>query len=505
MRRPNVLLVTLDQWRGDCLSAAGHPSVSTPNLDRLAAEGVRFASHFAQAAPCGPSRASLLTGTYQHVHRSVLNGTPLDARFTNVALAMRSAGYDPVLFGHTDTTVDPRTVSAGDPRLGDYEGPLPGFRVGLDLPEHRESWYRWLEARGHDVSDRERFLRPRDDVAIPVGRGASWPPPPFAAEETETAFLVGEVIDELARLEGVGDPWFVHASIYRPHPPFTAPAPYHDLVDPATVPDPLVDGGVDTHPFVTAARAFGAYRPPGDDLDLRQVRATYYGMMAEVDAQVGRLLTALDELGATDETVVVVTSDHGEMLGDHGLMSKLGFHDQAVYIPLIVRAPGGTGIETACTGGAGQVVEGFTENIDVMPTVLDLAGVEVPRQCQGRSLRPFLDGSVVDGGLPDGWRTAAHWEFDFRAWAGSRELDGLDGHLCNLAVHRDHRGKYVHFAGMAPIFFDLEGDPDECEPLSDHPLMAGYAAALLDWRMATDEQELSDHLALPGGMIVLGT
>ena len=233
------------------------------------------------------------------------------------------------------------------------------------------------------------------------------------------------------------------------------------------------------------------------------MRATYYGMMAEVDAQVGRLLTALDELGATDETVVVVTSDHGEMLGDHGLMSKLGFHDQAFYIPLIVRAPGGTGIETACTGGAGQVVEGFTENIDVMPTVLDLAGAEVPRQCQGRSLRPFLDGSVADGGLPDGWRNAAHWEFDFRAWAGSGELDGLDGHRCNLAVHRDHRGKYVHFAGMAPVFFDLEGDPDECEPLSDHPLMAGYAAALLDWRMATDEQELSDHLALPGGMIVL--
>ena len=499
MRRPNVLLVTLDQWRGDCLGAAGHQSVATPHLDNLAADGVRFTAHHAQTAPCGPSRASLLTGTYQHVHRSVHNGTPLDTRFTNVALAMRAAGYDPVLFGHTDTTVDPRTVGPDDPRLQDYEGTLPGFRVGLELPEHRDAWYRWLEDRGHDVSDRKRFLRPRHDLEVPEGRGASWPPPPFSADETETAFLVGEVVDELQRLEAIGDPWFVHASIYRPHPPFTVPAPYHDLVDPATVPVAIMDHGpaTDAHPFVTAARSFGVYRPPADDLDLRQVRATYYGMMAEVDAQVGRLLGALDDLGAVDDTLVVVTSDHGEMLGDHGLMSKLGFHDQSFHIPMIVRAPmfGDSGVMN-------RLVEGFTENVDVMPTVLDLVGLEVPRQCQGRSLRPFLDGSVPAGTLPEGWRTSTHWEFDFRAWAGLGDQVDLPVHRCNLVVHRDHRGKYVHFAGWPAMFFDLEVDPDERQPLADHPAMGEYAAALLDWRMATDEQELSDHLALPGGMVV---
>jgi arylsulfatase A-like enzyme len=195
MSRPNILFITLDQWRGDCLGSAGHPVVETPNLDRLAAEGVRFTSHYAQSAPCGPSRASLLTGTYQHVHRSVQNGAPLDARFTNVALEARAAGYDPLLFGHTDTTVDPRTVPDDDPRLEDYEGSLPGFRVVLDIREDRTVWYRWLEERGHDISDPDRFLRPRTDMATPAGRGASWPPPPFAADETETAFLVGEVID----------------------------------------------------------------------------------------------------------------------------------------------------------------------------------------------------------------------------------------------------------------------------------------------------------------------
>ena len=125
----NVLFITLDQWRGDCLSALGHPVVETPTLDALAARGVLFANHWANAAPCGPSRACLYTGTYQHRNRSILNGTPLDARFTNVALLARESGYDPVLFGYTDTSVDPRTVPPGDPRLSSYEGILPGFRV----------------------------------------------------------------------------------------------------------------------------------------------------------------------------------------------------------------------------------------------------------------------------------------------------------------------------------------------------------------------------------------
>ena len=133
MQIPNILLVTIDQWRADCLGAAGHPLVRTPALDALAADGVRFAAHYAQASPCGPSRASLHTGTYLHTHRSVFNGTPLEARFTNLALEFRAAGYDPLLFGHTDTTVDPRTTTDDDPRLLTYEGHLPGFRVALPL------------------------------------------------------------------------------------------------------------------------------------------------------------------------------------------------------------------------------------------------------------------------------------------------------------------------------------------------------------------------------------
>ena len=127
-RNANVLLITADQWRGDCLSAAAHPVVRTPNLDRLASGGVSFGRHFAQAAPCGPSRAALYTGMYLMNHRSVLNGTPLDARHDNVALVARRLGYEPALFGYTDTSLDPRELDDDDPWLRTYEGPLPGIR-----------------------------------------------------------------------------------------------------------------------------------------------------------------------------------------------------------------------------------------------------------------------------------------------------------------------------------------------------------------------------------------
>ena len=115
--------------RGDCLSCMGHEVVRTSHLDALAAGGVLFANHWANAAPCGPSRACLYTGTYMQNRRSVMNGTPLDARFTNLALEVRSAGYDPVLFGYTDTSLDSRTLPVGDPRTMTYEGVLPGFNA----------------------------------------------------------------------------------------------------------------------------------------------------------------------------------------------------------------------------------------------------------------------------------------------------------------------------------------------------------------------------------------
>jgi arylsulfatase A-like enzyme len=209
-------------------------------------------------------------------------------------------------------------------------------------------------------------------------------------------------------------------------------------------------------------------------------------MIAEVDHQMGRLLAAVEPV--EDHTVVAITSDHGELLGDHGLFSKLGFHDQAFHVPLLVRTPG-------VNPQAGLVVDQFTENVDIMPTLLDLAGLPVPDQCQGRSLRPFLE-----DGTAQGWRTSTHWEFDFRVFA--RQI-GLPLDQCHLMVERSNSEKLVSFGGYPSLYFDLITDPGEQHPIFEHPGLSLMEASLAAWRPAFVPSELVNRLATPRGMITL--
>ena len=193
MRRKNLLFITADQWRGDCLSALGHPTVKTPNLDQLASEGLLFKNHYAQCTPCGPSRASLYTGMYLQNHRSIHNGTPLDARHTNLALEMRKLGYDPVLAGYTDTTADPRRYPANDPALKTYEGILPGFSQVLAMPSTSfpEPWARWLEAKGFRLPENlsDLYYQPVENYPGAETRGRTFAPACYSRDESDTAFL----------------------------------------------------------------------------------------------------------------------------------------------------------------------------------------------------------------------------------------------------------------------------------------------------------------------------
>jgi arylsulfatase A-like enzyme len=498
----NVLFVTVDQWRGDSLSAVGHPLVRTPALDRLAAQGTLFSNHWANAAPCGPSRACLYTGTYLHRNRSLHNGTPLDARFTNLALLARQAGYDPVLFGYTDTSLDPRSVPAGDPRLHSYEEVLPGFRAVVHEPYEAGSlaWGRWLAERGVDVPDRPQDLYlPLPGYPAAFDHGSSWAPARFAPEHSETAFLVESV---MAWLDRHGDqPFFVHASSIRPHPPRRNPVGYHDLYDADEV-APFVGmatkaGEMALHPLNGALMAMRGVGAPEDERERRQLRATYHGAQREVDDQLARLFDYLDDTGLADSTLVVVTSDHGEMGGDHWLFEKLGYWDESFHIPLIIRDP-----DPGADAARGRVVDAVTESVDVLPTVCAWLGVEVPLQADGFPLQPFLDGSGTGpGGRPAHWREEAHWSWNFSnpvTFQAERLFDLPMAH-CALDVVRSDTQKYVQFAAdptvLPPLLFDLREDPHQLHDLvgAGSAPEAGWDAVqrLYRWRMHTDERLLS--------------
>jgi arylsulfatase A-like enzyme len=506
----NVLFITVDQWRGDCLSALGHPVLETPALDALARRGVLFSNHWANAAPCGPSRACLYTGTYQHRNRSVLNGTPLDARFTNVALVAREMGYDPVLFGHTDTAADPRTLPAGDPRLFTYEGVLPGFRNLVHDPweEGSPAWGRWLAGQGVDVPANPHDLYgPIPGYPGAGDHGPTWAPARFPAELSQTRF-VGQAVTDWLTQNG-DEPFFVHASFIRPHPPRRNPVGYHDCYDAEQI-GPFVgcaspEEEAAVHPFGQMVMSVPQVMAPHDERDRRQVRATYYGAQREVDDGLGQLFAFLEQSGLAASTLIIVTSDHGDMAGDHWLLEKLGYWDESYHVPLIVVDP-----RRGADSGRGSVVEAFTESVDVLPTICEFIGADVPLQADGWSLSPFISGQ----GTPEHWRDTAHFEWNFSDPADQMVESFLNVPMshCSLAVARSASHKYVQFATssdlFAPLLFDLREDPQQIRNLCGEP-DGGWentawqcAQELLQWHMRTAERTLSgDFLSKEAGLV----
>ena len=493
----NVLLITADQWRGDCLSAVNHPVVRSPHLDALAAEGVLFERHFANAVPCGPSRACLHTGMYLHNHRSGTNGTPLDRRFTNWALEARRVGYDPALFGYTHTAPDPRYMTPDDPRLRTDEGILPGITPVVDMATRCGPWREWLNQFGYSLPDNHGMtygMRTAEHHDADVPR-----PSLFAPDHTDTWFLTQSAMDYVGAHAGTEPGWAVHLSVRAPHPPWVAAAPYNARYPLRSLPGNLRAGDVEAegalHPWLAQHLGAGRHASHAEDLRHRLLQASYYGLMAEVDDNMGRLFAHLKTLGEWDDTLVIFTSDHGEQMGDHWMYGKAGFFDQSYHIPMIVKMPNGI--------SQGRV-SAFTEHVDVVPTMLEWLGVDAPRQCDGRSLQPFLTGR----GAPGDWRTEAHWEYDFRD-SQYEEALGLTLESSTLNVVRSADTKYVHFADLPPLLFDLRNDPAELVDLAQDERgqlrVADYSRRLLSWRMKHTDKTLSHLQVTPGtGLVVLG-
>lgn len=506
MTRRNVLFITVDQWRGDFLPWARAPFLRLPNLEALASEGVVFDRHYSVCSPCGPARASLLTGLYLMNHRAVQNTVPLDARHTNIAKEVRRLGYDPALVGYTTTTPDPRTTGPRDPRFTVLGDAMDGFRAlaNLDPYPMMHEYFRWVATRGGALPERHH------DVWLPR-EGAPGPSPQpgrLPAELSDTAWVTEAALSYLQ--DHRGSPWFLHLCFWRPHPPFVAPEPYNEAYRAEDMPPPVRAASVAAegrqHPllrFYLEHTGTGSYFHGASgracDLDstaVRQARATYCGMMAEVDQQLGRILAFLRDTGQWDETLIVFTGDHGEMLGDHYQFGKSGYFDPIFHVPLVVRDP-----SSGAHGSRGSRVDAFTESVDVLPTILEWIGATVPRTCDGRSLGPWLRGE-----RPGDWRTAAHFEYDFRdVWYMKAESAlGLPMDSCSLAGLRGDRYKYVHFAALPPLLFDMQADPHEQSNLADAPDAAGpmlsSAQALLSWRLEHAERTLTGFRATPAGL-----
>lgn len=512
----NVLLIVVDQWRGLMLPKLGADYLKLPNIDRLCAEGVTFRNHFTQAVPCGPARASLLTGLYLMNHRAVQNTIPLDARFTNLAHELRRGGYDPALVGYTTTTPDPRKTAPHDPRffvLGDI---MDGFH-SVGAFENRDAYFGWVASQGFKLPPN------RDDVWLPKGAspgGATPQPAVIPKELSDTAWFTER---GLAYLKGIGaragsdgghgrKPWFLHLGYYRPHPPFIAPEPYNSMYRPEDMPKVVRAASAAeeskqndlTRYYVEnikQASFFQDGKKLGSEMteaEVAQMRATYCGLMSEIDDHLGRVFDYLKQTGQWDDTLIVFTCDHGEQLGDHHLLGKIGYFDESYRIPMIIRDP-----RAAANGTRGTVVEKFTETVDTMPTILEWLGLPVPRQVDGRSLLPFCEGAS-----PSDWRTEVHYEFDFRDlyYTTPESALGVPMDKCGLAVVQDENFKYVHFAALPPLFFDLKKDPGQFVNRATDPSYAArmgeYAAKMLDWRLGYADRTLTGYRATPRGLEV---
>jgi arylsulfatase A-like enzyme len=503
--RRNVLFITVDQWRGDFVPWGRTPFLRLPNIEALARESVTFHRHYTVTSPCGPARASLLTGLYLMNHRAVQNTIPLDARHTNIAREVRKHGYDPVLVGYTTTTPDPRTTGPADPRFTVLGDVMEGFRAlaNLDPYPAMHEYFRWVAGRGFELPANHH------DVWLPRSGspGPSAQPTRLPAELSDTAWMTDVALAYLQDHQAA--PWFLHLCYWRPHPPFTAPEPYNgafraaDMPAPVRAPSVAVEGS--THPllrfYLENTRSSGYFHGAegrASDLDseaVRQTRATYCGLMAEVDHHLGRILDYLRESGQLDDTLIVFTSDHGEMLGDHYQFGKSGFFEPIFHVPLVIRDP-----QTPAHVRGGSV-EAFTESVDIMPTILQWLGAAVPRTCDGRSLLPWCGGETAPS-----WRREAHFEFDFRdLWHIKPETAlGLPMDSCSFAAVRGERDKYVHFAALPPLFFDLHDDPHERNDRASDPACGARllesAQKLLSWRLEHAERTLTGFRATPEGL-----
>ena len=463
-RSPNILLITSDQQRYDTLGVNHNPLLRTPHLDRLAQQGVNFDRAYVTNPVCVASRACIQTGRYTHQHgveymENVVDNTPgLPPWEITFMERLQLAGYRTAAFGkmhmYPAKGFHESKLSGGQGARWDqpYGLPLGPSPLGPDYAA-------WLEARHpgafaaiHEQRRQSEYLENNSAVTsvLPL-------------DEYVDTWVAQNCIDFVARQQGSQQPFFLWCGFLNPHTPLDAPAPYDRLYDPddLPIPDTFLANVSDRPAFYSQRQQrFRQEAPTEARRRMRRMLAFYYGLCTMLDELCGRLFDALHETDFWDNTLVLYTSDHGDMMGDFGMTGKSNFMEGSIHVPLIAKPPGAGGDATNRVRNDQSRVGDLVEVMDVAATVLDYAGVPRPEQMEARTLRPLIEGNGVGKS-----RVLCEYTSNDRALKGK--------------CLRTERYKYVIWTpGREEELYDMEVDPQERHNLVADPESASILGEL---------------------------
>ena len=444
---PNILWICSDQQRFDSLGCYGNPFVQTPNLDRLAQEGVLFEHAYSQSPVCTPSRASFLTGRYPRTTRCRQNGQAIPPDEVLVTKLFRDAGYACGLAGKLHLApCNPQVCKGTEARIDD------GYDQFFWSHDPSDAWFthdyiQWLRDKGLH-RDSKPFQESKYVQVIP------------SEEHSQTTWSIERAISFIGGAERFKQPWFFSLNMFDPHhafdPPVAALERYRDVIDDIPLPN-YVEGELENKPIWQQIDHTGAYGNRAgypytemSDTDHRWLRAAYWAMIDVIDTQVGRLLDFLEETGQRENTIIIFTSDHGEMLGDHGIYLKGPyFYEPAVRVPLIISGPGML--------NNGNRSDALVELVDLAPALLEASDMERHSGMQGQSLLPLLTGEKD----LDTHRDDVYCEY-YNAMGWHREPAAH----ATMVRSRQHKIVVAHGTGGGELY-DLKLDPQETNNLWD--------------------------------------
>ena len=460
-KEPNILMLMPDQQLADCLSCAGHPQIKTPNMDRIAREGMRFAEATTVSPICMPARISFIKGLYPHNYGIWANYGELPAADETLFHILQRAGYSTAYIGkshyypHAErwfTTPDIRSREESMHALG-----LEHVYETTDLVNFRKLGSfvkdRWEELGLWETFDKDNRER-REFGGVMSASNLMVRPSPLPVEEYVDSCIGRKAVEFVQAYEDAR-PLCLFVGFVGPHEPWDAPGEYATMYDPDETPPaiPVPEGSESLPDYVLSKRDFEVLSPEVMKT-IPNIRGNYYGKISLVDAWFGRILDVFEGRGWLDDLLVVHWSDHGEMAGDHGRLEKMTFHESSLRVPLVLRWPGRIPADTTTSA--------LVENIDVFPTLLEAAGCEPSVRALGRSLWPVMRDPQTEVR-----------EYQLSEIYGSKEF--VDRRM----MIRSHRHKYaMDEAGRGFMLYDLQEDPQE-----QHNLIGREGTASLEQEM----------------------